>query len=193
MRQAIAFLLRRIDPTKKIVEVLDFSNLQKSMLTNGEPEAFILEPLMTGVSGTLGIQTIKINYPTIPLIIFSSMLKEDAEKSCLQAGANLYIEKTTHPKDLSKIIANYLNWTNILDSSNIPPILRSGLKLSRRQGQLLLFLEAGLSNSDIAKKLEISEHTVKVHLWRFYKKFNVNSRTQLIKIARDNGYLDYPH
>ena len=63
------------------------------------------------------------------------------------------------------------------------------VKLSKRQKQLLVLVDAGLSNESIANRLEISAHTVKVHLWRFYKKLGISSRTQLVKIARDNGYL----
>ena len=63
MSQAITFLLRRIDPTKNVVEVHAFSKLQELMLINGQPEAFIVEPLMMGINGTSGIEQIKNNYP----------------------------------------------------------------------------------------------------------------------------------
>ena len=190
MNQAITFLLRRIDPTKNVVEVHTFSKLQELMLINGQPEAFIIEPLMMGSNGTLGIEQIKNNYPTTPLIIFSSLPSEEAEKSCIQAGADLYIEKTTTLKDLFKLIHDQLDWLGELKVDQTNTTSSEGLlKLSKRQKQLLLLVDAGLSNEDIAKKLEISAHTVKVHLWRFYKKIGISSRTQLIKFSRDNGYL----
>lgn len=62
-------------------------------------------------------------------------------------------------------------------------------KLSKRQKQLLPLLHVGLSNREIASHLSISEHTVKVHLWRFYKKFNVSSRHKLVTAAKLNGLL----
>jgi DNA-binding NarL/FixJ family response regulator len=190
MSQAITFLLRRIDPTKNVVEVHAFSKLQELMLINGQPEAFIIEPLMMGINGTSGIEKIKKNYPTTPLIMLSSLPSEEAEKSCLEAGADLYIEKTTALKDLFKLIHDQLNSLGELKVDQTHPLLPQGLlKLSKRQKQLLLLVDAGLSNEDIAKKLEISAHTVKVHLWRFYKKIGISSRTQLIKFSRDNGYL----
>ena len=190
MSQAIKFLLLRIDPTKNVVEVHVFSKLQELMLINGQPEAFIIEPLMMGINGTLGIKQIKENYPTTPLIMFSSLPREQAEKSCLEAGADLYIEKKTAIKDLFKLIHDQLDWLGELKVSQTDTTSSEGLlKLSKRQKQLLLLVDAGLSNEEIAKKLEISAHTVKVHLWRFYKKLGISSRTQLIKFSRDNGYL----
>lgn len=190
MSQAITFLLRRIDPTKNVVEVHAYSKLQELILINGQPEAFIIEPLMMGINGTSGIEKIKNNYPTTPLIMFSSLPSEEAEKSCLQAGADLYIEKTTALKDLFKLIHDQLDWLGELKVGQTHTTSSEGpLKLSKRQKQLLLLVDAGLSNEDIAKKLDISAHTVKVHLWRFYKKLGISSRTQLIKFSRDNGFL----
>lgn len=190
MSQAITFLLRRINPTKNVVEVHTFSKLQELMLINGRPEAFIIEPLMMGINGTSGIEQIKNNYPIIPLIMFSSLPSEEAKKSCIQAGADLYIEKTTALKDVFKLIHDQLDWLGELKVDQTHTASSEGmLKLSKRQKQLLLLVDAGLSNDDIATKLEISAHTVKVHLWRFYKKLGISSRTQLIKFSRDNGYL----
>jgi DNA-binding NarL/FixJ family response regulator len=45
-------------------------------------------------------------------------------------------------------------------------------------------LDRGLSNRDIATELEISEHTVKVHLWRLFRRLNVKSRSQASHLAR---------
>jgi DNA-binding NarL/FixJ family response regulator len=190
MCQAIAFLLRRIDPTKKVVEVHAFSKLQEVMLINGQPEAFVMEPLITGISGTAGIKQIKTNYPTTPLILFSSIPSDEAEKSCLDAGADLYIEKTTSLRDVFNLISKQLNSQSKPITANNSIDLDDGhIKLSKRQKQLLVLVDSGLSNEEIAHKLDISAHTVKVHLWRFYKKLGINSRTQLIKFSRDNGYL----
>lgn len=62
-------------------------------------------------------------------------------------------------------------------------------KLSRRQKELLPLLNLGLSNREVADHLNLSEHTVKVHLWRFFKKMNVSNRTQLLYLARLHGWI----
>jgi DNA-binding NarL/FixJ family response regulator len=48
--------------------------------------------------------------------------------------------------------------------------------LSKRMRQLLRLLTEGKSNAKIAEELILSEHTVKVHMWRMYKRLGVNSR-----------------
>ena len=41
-----------------------------------------------------------------------------------------------------------------------------------------------------AEQLQISEHTVKVHLWRLFRRLNVKSRSQASHLARTAGLLD---
>ena len=62
-------------------------------------------------------------------------------------------------------------------------------KLSKRQKQLIIMLDRGLSNREIADELGISEHTVKVHLWRLFRRLGVKSRTQAVHFARTHGIL----
>ena len=50
-------------------------------------------------------------------------------------------------------------------------------------------LDQGMSNRDIATELDISEHTVKVHLWRLFRRLGVKSRTQALHHARTHGLL----
>jgi DNA-binding CsgD family transcriptional regulator len=60
------------------------------------------------------------------------------------------------------------------------------VKLTKRMKQLLGMIESGMSNRDISKQLDISEHTVKVHMWRMYQRIGVASRTQALAWWRAN-------
>lgn len=61
------------------------------------------------------------------------------------------------------------------------------IKLSKRQIQILDLLKAGFSNFDIAMALEISEHTVKVHMWRLFRRINVKNRGTAVAWWAVNG------
>jgi DNA-binding NarL/FixJ family response regulator len=188
VRQAIGMLLRRIHPASKVVELDRYSELQAALIKNGEPELFVLDLLLPGIKGASAIGEIKGMYPSIPLVVFSAMPAGEAKEACLEAGADLYLEKTSSSNDISNAIQDLLNVEEEGEDESTP-ITGGDTKLSKRQKQLILMLDRGLSNRDIAAELNISEHTVKVHLWRLFRRLGVKSRTQTLHFARSRGLL----
>lgn len=62
-------------------------------------------------------------------------------------------------------------------------------KLTKRQKQVLILVGKGLSNSEIAKTLLITTHTVKAHLGILYELANCSSRVELIVKALKSGLI----
>jgi DNA-binding NarL/FixJ family response regulator len=166
VRQMIGMLLRRLRPASKVVELEKFSELQAALIKNGEPELFVLDLLLPGVKGATAISDVKKMYPEIPLVVLSAMPSGEARDACLEAGADLYIEKSTDTAEISAAIQDILKSDDAEDDAEV--VVIGDIKLSKRQKQLILMLDRGLSNRDIAAELTISEHTVKVHLWRLF-------------------------
>ena len=187
VRQMIGMLLRRLRPASKVVELEKFSELQASLIKNGEPELFVLDLLLPGVKGATAISDVKKMYPEVPLVVLSAMPSGEARDACLEAGADLYIEKSTDTAEISAAIQDILKSDS--DEADADVVVVGDIKLSKRQKQLILMLDRGLSNRDIAAELNISEHTVKVHLWRLFRRLDVKSRTQTLHFARMNGLL----
>ena len=187
VRQMIGMLLRRLRPASKLVELEKFSELQAALIKNGEPELFVLDLLLPGVKGATAISDVKKMYPEIPLVVLSAMPSGEARDACLEAGADLYIEKSTDTAEISAAIQDILK--SDTDEVDVDAVVVGDIKLSKRQKQLILMLDRGLSNRDIAAELNISEHTVKVHLWRLFRRLGVKSRTQTLHFARTHGLL----
>ncbi len=187
VRQMIGMLLRRLRPSSKVVELEKFSELQAALIKNGEPELFVLDLLLPGVKGATAISDVKKMYPEIPLVVLSAMPSGEARDACLEAGADLYIEKSTDTAEISQAIHDIMKSED--DDADADAVVIGDIKLSKRQKQLILMLDRGLSNRDIAAELSISEHTVKVHLWRLFRRLGVKSRTQTLHFARTHGLL----
>ena len=187
VRQMIGMLLRRLRPASKVVELEKFSELQAALIKNGEPELFVLDLLLPGVKGATAISDVKKMYPEIPLVVLSAMPSGEARDACLEAGADLYIEKSTDTAEISAAIQDIMKSDDAEDDAEV--VVIGDIKLSKRQKQLILMLDRGLSNRDIAAELSISEHTVKVHLWRLFRRLGVKSRTQTLHFARTHGLL----
>jgi DNA-binding NarL/FixJ family response regulator len=187
VRQMIGMLLRRLRPASKVVELEKYSELQAALIKNGEPELFVLDLLLPGVKGATAISDVKKMYPEIPLVVLSAMPSGEARDACLEAGADLYIEKSTDTAEISAAIQDIMKSDDGDDDAEV--VVIGDIKLSKRQKQLILMLDRGLSNRDIAAELSISEHTVKVHLWRLFRRLGVKSRTQTLHFARTHGLL----
>jgi DNA-binding NarL/FixJ family response regulator len=115
--------------------------------------------------------------------VLTALPASDYEDLAIQAGADAYIEKSAEATEISNVLRLFLDTEQAVEA----PI--SVQKLSKRQKQLLILLDKGQSNRDIAETLQISEHTVKVHLWRLFRRLNVKSRSQASHLARTQGLL----
>ena len=62
-------------------------------------------------------------------------------------------------------------------------------RLSERDGQVLQLLALGLANKQIARQLQISEHTVKFHVSSIFTKLGASSRTEAIRIGVQRGLV----
>ena len=188
MRDALTMLIHRVRPGLKVVPVPKMNILDTAVEKNGPAELFCLDLQLPDTLGLSGIQTIKAKYPDVSLAVITSADASEFEERCLEAGADAFIEKSSNPNQIIQALKNLLLPEEEQDSdaaggAAVPT------KLSKRQKQLILMLDQGLSNRDIAEKLNISEHTVKVHFWRLFRRLGVNSRTPALHFARTNGWL----
>lgn len=188
MRDALTMLLHRVKPGLKIIPIHKLNVVESTVEKNGAPELFCLDLQLPDTLGMSGVQVLKAKYPDVPLAVVTSSSASEYEERCLEAGADAFIEKSDTPAQIIASLRSLL--ISEEDAATEDAAIPAGpTKLSKRQKQLILMLDQGLSNRDIAEKLEISEHTVKVHFWRLFRRLGVNSRTQALHFARTNGWL----
>lgn len=184
MREAVVMLLRRQRAGADIVELDRLSGLAAAVSQHGEPELFCLDLKLPDTVGVSGVIELKTRYPKTPLAVISAAPSNDVEEQCVDAGADIYIEKSSGAAEIGAALRALL-----VADSGFEELAPTDSKLSKRQKQLIVMLDQGLSNRDIAESLGISEHTVKVHLWRLFRRLGVKSRTQTVHYARTHGLL----
>ena len=188
MREAVVMLLRRVRPGSEVVELSQLSDLDRAVETRGAPELFCLDLKLPDTVGISGVKLLKRLYPDVPLAVISATPAADVEEWCTEAGADVYIEKSAGASEIAAALRAMLHadseFADLEYGDN-----QTETKLSKRQKQLIVMLDEGLSNRDIAERLGISEHTVKVHLWRLFRRLGVKSRTQTLHFARTHGLL----
>jgi DNA-binding NarL/FixJ family response regulator len=184
MREAVVMLMRRMRPGSEVVELDRLGGIESAVKQHGAPDLISLDLKLPDTTGTSGVRELKKRFPETPLAVLSASPAADAEEACIEAGADIYIEKSAGAQEIGNALRALLS-----ADGQFEELAPTDNKLSKRQKQLIVMLDRGLSNREIADELGISEHTVKVHLWRLFRRLGVKSRTQTIHYARTHGML----
>ncbi|MFN5348425.1 MAG: response regulator [Polaromonas sp.] len=185
MREAVSMLVRRVSPSTAVVELGRIASVAQAVEKHGMPQLICLELKLPDTHGVSGIRELKRSYPEVPILVLTASAASDYQDLAMEAGADTFLEKSAGANEIAQVLKAFLADESGAESE--APVAIG--KLSKRQKQLLVLLDKGLSNRDIADNLQISEHTVKVHLWRLFRRLNVKSRSQASHLARTQGLL----
>ena len=181
MREAVAMLIRRLSTQANVVELDSLAAVQAAVITHGAPRLICLDLKLPDTQGVEAIAELKAQFENATLVVISAYPAAEYEARSLESGADAYVQKSAGATEIANVLRPFMNPEGRIDV----PVQ----KLSKRQKQLLVMIDKGMSNRDIAEELEISEHTVKVHLWRLFRRLNVKSRSQAGHLARQQGML----
>lgn len=182
LREAVVMLIRRLDSKFNVVELDRLAAVAPAVQAHGQPELICLDLKLPDTHGVSGVRELKQQLPEVPLVVLSAAAAQDYEDLAMEAGAEAFVTKSAGAAEITKQLKALLMQGGE-EAGSAPE------KLSKRQKQLLIMLDRGLSNRDIADELKISEHTVKVHLWRLFRRMNVKSRSQASHLARIRGLV----
>lgn len=192
MREAIVLMLRRLRPGAVIREYDRIGAFESASAGAPAPELICLDLKLPDAEGTQGVERVRRRWPSAPIVVISASPADEMEAAAMQAGATRYLDKNQSARLMAATVRELLgadtDGTGEVASS-ADPMLPDDRPFSKRQVELLVMIDRGETNRDIADKLGISEHTVKVHLWRLFRRMGVSSRTQATRQARDMGLL----
>jgi DNA-binding NarL/FixJ family response regulator len=169
----------------------------KETLTAREPNLFILGLERGSMQTTVLSELLDVAASVRGLTTLVMGSDDDPElvERCLRAGAYAYVLKTVHPDDLSAAIRQAVRRSVYLFARPSRNSARAGERgsaprLTSRELDVLRLVAEGLPNAQVAKRLWISEPTVKYHLSRTYEKLGVSNRTGAARWAERHGLLD---
>jgi DNA-binding NarL/FixJ family response regulator len=155
-------------------------------------------PVMDGVAATA---LIKERMPATKIIMLTSYKEVEYVLAALSNGAEGYLLKALHPKDLAAgirvvqaggtLISQEVASKLIKSINNTTPVKNNEFGLTSREIEVLHKLASGLRNQDIAETLYLSEGTVKNYISTIYSKLNVKGRREASRKARDSGIMDH--
>lgn len=172
------------------------------------PPALIITDLrLPDMSGQSVIDQLSKNWPQTPVVIMSG---DNALLSSIQSNQHSpswNLSKDEGFEQTSAILLEALSragiavqWRpNALSNRHQNPDhiagragLATGIQLTQKQQQVMQFLASGMSNKEIARKLDLSPETIKTHLREIFTRMNVKNRTQAVSLYRKIPRLNSP-
>lgn len=153
-------------------------------------------------NGIEAIQRLKAVSPDAEAMVISVLADERTVLDAIEAGAAGYLHKDAYALDLLEAVNDLLAGRSPISSSIARLLVRrlasqegnerppsAPSNLTAREMDILINIARGLTYEEIAACLEISKHTVPVHVRNIYRKLSVNNRSQAVFEARERGIL----
>jgi DNA-binding NarL/FixJ family response regulator len=156
------------------------------------PDVVLMDLEMPDVDGIEATRRIKAAQPETAVVILTSFSDRERILRALDAGAAGYLLKDAEPDELRRAVQAAARGDAPLDPKAARAVLsvRAGGSpadaLSQREREVLAMVAEGLPNKLIARRLEISEKTVKAHLTSVFRQIGVTDRTQAALWAQRN-------
>jgi DNA-binding NarL/FixJ family response regulator len=158
-------------------------------------DVVLMDLSMPGVGGIEATRELCRRRPDARVVMLTAHTERPGVLAALDAGACGYLVKDSDPEVLIDGVRAAARGDAPLDSRAARAVLdaraaAANPKLTARELDVLTLVAAGMPNKLIARRLQISEKTVKSHLTRVFSVIGVTDRTQAALWAKDN--LDLP-
>ncbi len=169
-----------------------------------KPDVVLLDLNMPGLSGLETLQLLTQDVPSSAVIILTVSEEADELGQALRDGARGYLLKNIEAEVLTSAIRRAAGGEPVIaesmtaklveqfrDQANLAAQGAGGQaerhRLTARERQIVQCLARGASNKVIARELDVSESTVKIHVQNVLKKLNLTSRVQVAVYAVEHG------
>lgn len=191
MREGVRQVLAQLEPSVEIIDAHDYPSLFAQTAVHPDLDLALVDLNMPGFIGMQGITQFRHRFPDIPLVVLSASESPLDVQHALEAGALGYIPKAASTAvmlaALRQVLAGDIYVPNCLGNSNglhtVAPADFEALQhigLTARQLEVAKLLAQGNTNKVIARMLDMSESTVKVHVAAIFRAFNATNRTEAV-------------
>lgn len=200
VRESIRQFLEKEPDLEVIGEAADGAQMI-TLASQLRPDVIVADVAMPTVNGIDATKQIKIDNPSVAVLILTAYDFDQYVFALLEAGATGYLLKdicaqelidgiyavhrgdsVLHPAIARKITQRFRN-------SGRNPDLRAPAALTDREMDVLRLAAQGKSNKEIADELCLSIRTIESHVGNIFNKLNVNSRTEAVIVALRRGWV----
>lgn len=161
------------------------------------PDVVLMDVRMPAVDGIQATRRLVALDDPPKVLVVTTFENDDHVYDALRAGADGFLLKRTRPDDLIKAIRLVAAGESLLFPAAIRALARRrpsahvpGIgRLTGREGDVLRLMTRGMSNTEIAAELVVSQETVKTHVGNVLAKLGARDRTQAVIAAYESGFV----
>jgi two-component system response regulator DesR len=192
MRSALALLLNLEPDIEVVAQVASGTEVVDAAIAN-RADIALLDIEMPGMSGLDAAAALRTARPDCRVLILTTFGRPGYLRRAMEAGASGFLVKDGPVNDLATAIRDVLAGRNVVDPALAAAALAAGPNpLTDRERDVLTAAVDGSTIADIAKRLHLSESTVRTYLSSAIGKTNTRNRIEAIRTARSRGWLKSP-
>jgi NarL family two-component system response regulator LiaR len=199
VRQGVRAFLQT-QPDIQVAGEADSGAAAVALVQEHAPDVVLMDLIMPGMDGVEATRRVKQISPRTQIIILTSYHEDEHIFPAIRAGALSYLLKDVGPAELAgavrmatrgdaqlhpRVAARVVQELHGARQDSLNPFA----ELSERELEVLRLIAAGLSNTDIAERLVLSEKTVKSHVSNILGKLHLADRTQAAVYAWREGVV----
>ncbi len=188
MRSALRQTLTLAFEDATVIEAARFDQIEPLLTDLGGADLIVLDLHMPGMSGFIGLMTLRADHAGIPVLVVSASEEPATIQRAIDCGASGFVPKSAPNAAIAEAVQAVLDgdiWMPPVDEvgeDGAPPMQRIA-GLTPKELRVLAGIAAGKLNKQIAFEMDVTEKTVKAHVTTILRKLGVHSRTQAAVLA----------
>lgn len=194
-REGVKHVLMLLGEQVRIFDAHDYPSMFAEAAAHPDLDLVVADLYMPGMGGHEGVAEFRNQFPDTPLVIMTASESRADARRVLASGALGYVLKSSPSQEMLDALIRVLDGgvyvPPILEGDEQPddplslmPLSSQGIRLTHRQLQVLNLLLQGKPNKIIARELDLSEGTVKIHVAAIFKALGVTNRTEAAVAAQ---------
>lgn len=205
VREGIVMLLGLL-PGIEVVGAAGDGEEAVALVAEHAPDVVLMDLRMPRVDGVAATRRIRSEHPGTQVVVLTTYADDESLFPALEAGARGYLTKDAGAEEIVRAIDSVLSGEAGL-SPKVQAMLLERVAtpgptpaaavtseppdgLTAREAEVLSLVAEGLSNTEIARRLHVSQATVKTHINNLFAKTGVRDRAQAVRYAYRRGLVD---
>lgn len=200
VREGLARILGS-DPQLQVVGMAADGAEALEMVEKEHPDLVLMDLKMPVMNGIIATRKLRERQASVFVLVLTTYDDDEWVFDAVRAGASGYLLKDAPPGELIRAIKGTVEGKTYIDpgvagkvlsaaAHKKNPLAQAQFGLTEREREVLVLMTKGLTNAEIARRLYLSEGTVRNYTSEIFRKLGVNDRTQAVVVAFQNGLDD---